>query len=132
MLMRLMDHWQLNTQQQAALLALNGSGQSTLTRYRRGMGGRQSRDQLERVNHLLGIHRQLRLLFPHNRDLAYRWMTTRNKAFDHLQPVEVIHRWGFSGLLMVRCYVDRACDAALFAGESPQELQGFKCRAAVR
>jgi hypothetical protein len=52
--------------------------------------------------------KNLRLLFPQNRDLAYRWMTTRNKAFENLTPVEVIRQWGFAGLLMVRAYLDRA------------------------
>ena len=54
------------------------------------------------------VAHHLRLLFPHNRDLAYRWMTTRNKAFDNLTPVEVVKEWGFAGLLMVRAYLDRA------------------------
>ncbi len=58
-----------------------------------------SRDQYERVG---------RLLFPKDRDLAYRWMSTRNKAFDNLTPVEVVKEWGFAGLLMVRGYLDRA------------------------
>jgi hypothetical protein len=31
----------------------------------------------------------MRLLCPQNRDLAYRWMSSRNKAFDNLTPVEV-------------------------------------------
>ena len=62
----------------------------------------------QRVGHLLGIHKNLRLLFPQNRDLAYRWMSTRNKAFDNLTPVEVVKAWGFAGLLMVRAYLDRA------------------------
>jgi hypothetical protein len=35
-------------------------------------------------------------------------MSTRNKAFDNLTPVEVIRHYGFAGLLMVRSYLDRA------------------------
>lgn len=58
--------------------------------------------------HLLAIHKNLRLLFPHNRALAYRWMTTRNRAFDNCTPTEVISERGFTGLLMVRAYLDRA------------------------
>ena len=57
---------------------------------------------------ILSIHQNLRLLFPQNRDLAYRWMTTRNKAFENLTPVEVVKESGFAGLLMVRGYLDRA------------------------
>jgi hypothetical protein len=35
-------------------------------------------------------------------------MSTRNKAFDNLTPVQVVRQWGFTGLLMVRSYLDRA------------------------
>jgi uncharacterized protein (DUF2384 family) len=79
-----------------------------LTRYRKGEAIGTSRDQYERVGHLLGIHKNLRLLFPQNRDLAYRWMSTRNKAFDNFAPVEVVKTQGFLGLLIVRAYLDRA------------------------
>ena len=106
--MTLLDHWALSTEDQAALLGLAASNRATLARYRRGEPIGTSRDQYERVGHLLGIHKNLRLLFPHQRELAYRWMSTRNRAFDNLTPVEVVRNWGFAGLLMVRAYLDRA------------------------
>jgi len=108
MVMTLFDHWKLTTEDQAALLGIASSNRAALTRYRKGEPIGTSRDQYERVGHLLGIHKNLRLLFPQNRDLAYRWMSTRNKAFDNLTPVDVIKEWGFAGLLMVRSYLDRA------------------------
>ena len=101
MVMALLEHWQLSTEDQAALLGIATNNRAALTRYRKGEAIGTSRDQYERVGHLLGIHKNLRLLFPQNRDLAYRWMSTRNKAFDNLTPVEVIKEWGFAGLLMV-------------------------------
>ena len=108
MVMTLFDHWKLSTEDQAALLGLAASNRAALSRYRKGEPIGTSRDQYERVGHLLGIHKNLRLLFPRNRDLAYRWMSTRNKAFENLTPVEVVKEWGFAGLLMVRAYLDRA------------------------
>jgi hypothetical protein len=108
MVMSLFDHWKLSTEDQAALLGIATSNRAALSNYRSGKPIGTSRDQYERVGHLLGIHKNLRLLFPQNRDLAYRWMTTRNKAFDNLTPVEVVRQWGFAGLLMVRGYLDRA------------------------
>ena len=108
MVMTLLDHWKLGTEDQAALLGIAASNRSALARYRRGEPIGTSRDQYERVGHLLGIHQNLRLLFPQNRELAYRWMCTRNRAFDNLTPVEVVKKWGFAGLLMVRAYLDRA------------------------
>jgi uncharacterized protein (DUF2384 family) len=108
MVMSLLDHWKLSTEDQAALLGIAASNRAALTRYRKGEPIGSNRDQYERVGHLLGIHKNLRLLFPQNRDLAYRWMTTRNKAFDNRTPVEVVKEWGFAGLLLVRAYLDRA------------------------
>ena len=108
MVMTLLDHWQLSTEDQAALLGIATSNRAALSNYRSGKPIGTSRDQYERVGHLLGIHKNLRLLFPQNRDLAYRWMSTRNRAFDHRTPVEVVKEWGFAGLLMVRAYLDRA------------------------
>lgn len=107
MVMTLLDHWNLSTEDQAALLGIAASNRAALSNYRSGKPIGTSRDQYDRVGHLLGIHKNLRLLFPHNRDLAYRWMSTRNKAFDNLTPVEVVKEWGFAGLLMVRGYLDR-------------------------
>jgi Protein of unknown function (DUF2384) len=108
MVMTLLDHWKLPTEDQATLLGLATSNRAALGRYRKGEAIGTSRDQFERVGHLLGIHKNLRLLFPQNRELAYSWMTTRNRAFDNLTPVETIKEWGFAGLLMVRAYLDRA------------------------
>lgn len=35
-------------------------------------------------------------------------MSTRNRAFDNLTPVELVKESGFVGLLIVRAYLDRA------------------------
>lgn len=108
MVMKLFDHWTLNTEDQLALLGLASTNRASLGRYRRGEPIGSSRDQLERVGHLLGIHKSLRLLFPQNPELLYGWMTTRNRAFDNRTPAEVIKDEGFAGLLLVRGYLDRA------------------------
>jgi|GEM_PF-165451 len=108
MVMNLFDHWNLSTEDQASLLGLATSNRAALTRYRKGEPVGTSRDQYERVGHLLAIHRNLRALFPENRELVYKWMSLRNRAFDNLTPVEVIREKGFAGLLMVRSYLDRA------------------------
>ncbi len=108
MVMVLFTHWQLPTEDQLALLGLSTTNRGALTRYRNGEPLAPNRDLLERVGILLGIHKSLRLLFPHNRELAYAWMTQRNRAFEGMTPVEAIKQWGFPGLLMVRSYLDKA------------------------
>ena len=107
MLMKLFDHWQLTTGQQLSLLGLSTDNRSALRRYRKGEALANDRDKLERAGILLGIHKSLRLLFSHNRELAYKWITNPNKAFQGLSPVELIERQGIIGMHMVRAYLDR-------------------------
>ena len=64
MVMTLLDHWKLSTEDQAALLGIAANNRSALSNYRSGKPIGTSRDQYERVGHLLGIHKNLRLLFP--------------------------------------------------------------------
>lgn len=105
LLTQLFEHWQLSTTEQAALLGLSLDNRSTLSRYRRGEPLADNRDLLDRVGHLLGIHKSLRILFPQDRDLAYRWMTTTNRRFG-TRPVDIVVEHGFEGLLALRRYLD--------------------------
>jgi len=107
MLMQLFEHWAISTEDQLDMLGLARDNRAALTRYRKGAPISTSRDANERAGHLLAIHKNLRLLFPHNRDLAYKWMSTRNRAFEGRTPVGVVKDYGFAGLLMVRSYLDR-------------------------
>jgi len=105
MVTQLFEHWRLSATEQAALLGLSADNRSTLARYRKGDPLADSRDLLDRVGHLLGIHKSLRILFPHDRDLAYRWMTMPNRRFG-ARPVDVVVERGFEGLLSLRRYLD--------------------------
>ena len=108
MLMRLFDHWSLSTEEQLSALGFATTNRAALSRFRKGEAITANRDTLERAGHLLNIHKNLRLLFPHNRELAYAWIKTRNRAFENLTPAQVICEFGFRGLLMVLAYLERA------------------------
>jgi transcriptional regulator with XRE-family HTH domain len=105
MLVTLLDHWNLPAADQAALLGLSAQSRSTVARYRRGEPLADSADLLARAGHLLGIHKALRILFPQDRDLAYRWVTTPNRRFGERAPLELMKQ-GFEGVLAVRRYLD--------------------------
>ena len=107
MLITLFEHWQLNSKEQLSLLGLAKSNRAQLARYSQGHPITNDRDKLERAGILLGIHKSLRLLFPHNRDLAYAWMKTPNRAFNGATPTQLIDQQGMIGLYMVRAYLDR-------------------------
>ena len=105
MIMRLFEHWKLSTAEQAAALGISPGSRSTLVRYRAGEPLADDRDLLDRASHLLGIHKSLRILFPHDRDLAYAWMTTSNRRLG-TRPIDLVVRHGFEGLLALRRYLD--------------------------
>lgn len=105
MLTRLLEHWGLTATEQAEVLGLSTGSRSTLGRYRNGEPLADNRDLLDRAGHLLGIHKSLRLLFPHDRDLAYRWMTQPNLRLGG-RPVDLVLERGFEGLLAVRRFLD--------------------------
>jgi transcriptional regulator with XRE-family HTH domain len=105
MVLTLFDHWGLSTAEQAALLGLSPDNRATIARYRRGEPFGDSRDLLERAGHLLGIHKSLRILFPHDRDLAYAWVKAPNQRLG-ATPLQIMIARGFEGLLAVRRYLD--------------------------
>ena len=105
MVAKLFDHWELPGPDQAALLGLSPDSRATIARYRRGEPLADNADLLARAGHLLGIHKALRITFPHDIDLAYRWVTTPNRRFGGQPPVATMKQ-GFEGLLAVRRYLD--------------------------
>ena len=105
MVLALFDCWGLATAEQAALLGLSPDNRATIARYRRGEPFGESRDLIERAGHLLGIHKSLRILFPHDRDLAYGWVKAPNRRLG-APPLEIMIARGFEGLIAVRRYLD--------------------------
>lgn len=106
MVMNLFDHWAIAAADQAILLGVSPQSRSTLARYRRGEPLADSADLLARAGHLLGIHKALRILFPQDRDLAYRWISAPNRRFGGAAPLEIMKRHGYEGILAVRRYLD--------------------------
>ncbi|MEI8362155.1 MAG: MbcA/ParS/Xre antitoxin family protein [Betaproteobacteria bacterium] len=108
MLLKMFDLWNLTSEEKLAALGLSTENRAALARYKKGDAISASRDMLDRAGNLLAIHKDLRLLFPNNPDLAYAWMKTRNKALHGNTPIGTIAEMGFPGLLYVRSYLDRA------------------------
>lgn len=105
MVVSLFDHWQIPAPDQASLLGLSPDSRATVARYRKGDPLADNTDLLARAGHLLGIHKALRILFPHDRDLAYRWVGTPNRRFGDRSPLETMKQ-GYEGILAVRRYLD--------------------------
>lgn len=104
MITKLFELWELPLEDQLAFLGI--SSRTTLTRYRKGGPFANRRDLLDRVGALLAIHRSLRILFSHNREIVYNWMTNPNREFEGHPPASVVREKGFLGLQIVRQYLE--------------------------
>jgi len=103
---QLLERWKLSAVDQATLLGLSANSRSTIARYRRGEPLADSPDLIARAGHLLGIHKALRIIFPHDRELAYRWVSAPNRRFGGEPPLAIMRRHGYEGILAVRRYLD--------------------------
>lgn len=68
MVMRLFELWQIPSTDQAALL---NRSLGSIRRYRSGGCISDEEEMCDRVATLLRIHKNLRILYPYNRDLVY-------------------------------------------------------------
>jgi hypothetical protein len=102
---RLFDLWGLDVASQSALLGFSPDSDAVVG-FREGAALPDDLVLMERVSHLLAIHERLRLMFPHNRELVYRWPNVPNRAFDNRSPVEIMIKQGVSGMVAVRGYLD--------------------------
>ncbi len=102
MLMRLFALWQISITDQAAILHRSIS---TIRRYQSGGCIGDDQAMLDRVGLLMGIHKNLRILYPYNRDLVYRWITAKNSTFDGQAPLDIIKKEE-EGLRVIRGYLE--------------------------
>lgn len=107
MVTRLFEHWGVDTGAQAELLGLSGGSRTAVSRYRRGTPLPESRDLIDRVGNLFGIHKSLRLLYPHNPELVYGWPKLRNATLDNYTPLEIMVEQGLPGIVAIRGYLDQ-------------------------
>jgi uncharacterized protein (DUF2384 family) len=103
------EHWRLKGDESAALL---GVSPSTWDRMAAGKWDQAlSQDQLTRVSAVLGLFKDLHLLFAD--EMADRWIRLRNKGplFENRAPIEAMIEGGIPMMLDVRRHVE-----ALVAG----------------
>jgi hypothetical protein len=103
MIIRLFDLWDLSMADQTELLGLSSS--RSIRRYRRGASFPTRRELIMKVGILIAIHKNLRVSFPRNREVVYRWPTIPNAAFGGGSPVDYVKEKGFDGLVGVHQYL---------------------------
>jgi len=103
--LRLSELWRLAVDQRRALLG--DISRPTYHNWQKGKVGTLTRDQLERISLVLGIHTGLKLLFADEAS-ATRWLTSPNRdlPFGGQSPLERALHGGMDDLYAVRRYID--------------------------
>lgn len=99
----LFERWGLTDAQAGTLLG--GISAKTFSRWRKGEYGRLTLDQSDRLSHLLGIHKALRIIFQ-DPERFYGWVTRENDAFGGKTALEVMLGGHMRDLERVRLYLD--------------------------
>jgi hypothetical protein len=97
--------WQLNTEEQRALLGW--PPESTFFKYKSGQIGTLSYDTLIRISLVLGIYKDLGILYPEP-ELAHRWvkLPNSNPLFGGRPALDVMTNGDIDGLYHVRRLLD--------------------------
>jgi hypothetical protein len=79
-------HYKLTRAQQAFLLGMKPTARV------RGLEDRKEipleADKFARVGMLMGIHKNLRVLYPENREVVYSWLRTKRPEFEGNSAIE--------------------------------------------
>ena len=99
------ERWRLPVADRCALLG--DLPRPTYYNWVKGRAGTLSRDQMERISLLLGIHKGLRLVFA-DEAAADRWMRADNRdmEFGGRSPLQRMLNGGIEDLYAVRRYLD--------------------------
>ena len=101
----LAELWALSVADRQTLLG--GISRQTYHNWQRGKAASLSRDQMERVSLLLGIHKGLKLLFADDAH-GLRWLKAANDdlAFGGASPLARALKGGIGDLHALRRYID--------------------------
>jgi hypothetical protein len=109
MVSRLFALWLISPADRLALLGLDGEHVSRLWEFENGAPLPDDETILDRVGRLLAIYKSLGLLYPHNEDVRYSWVSQANRALEGRTPLEVMVRGGLAGMDEVRRLLEWAC-----------------------
>jgi hypothetical protein len=102
---RIAERWGLDTDQERRLLG--SPSRSTFFRWKKCKDGQLSKDVLERISYVLGIYKDLHILFPQSQQ-ADAWVNWTNKAplFGGETALKRMLGGQVSDLFLVRQYLD--------------------------
>lgn len=108
--MNLFGYWNIPRSTQCSLLGIGLTNSNRLRAMENGtMGIPRGRDSQERISNLLAIHKNLRVLYPHNPEIRYGWVNMRNAKLHGCTPMEIMDAEGYIGIAKIRCFLNTNC-----------------------
>lgn len=98
---KIAERWGLSADEQIALLG--SPGRSTFFKWKKDGGGLPA-DTRERLSHILGIWKSLRIVFTQD-ERGEAWIRAQNRYFDGASALDVMLE-GMAGIIRVRRYLD--------------------------
>jgi Protein of unknown function (DUF2384) len=99
------QHWGLN--EKDCMVLLGGPSRATYYNWKKGEAGKLSKDTIDRLSYIVGIHKALRILIP-NEAIARAWIKNANDAplFAGQAPLALMLSGNLVDLFRVRSYLD--------------------------
>jgi len=105
--MKVLDSWNLTTEQTVQILGLSRQTKKRqLDKYRTLKAFPKEELIVKRLSHLVGISDALRTTFPRNVNMSEKWMKTQHRRFNNETPLSIILEQGIDGLCRVRAELD--------------------------
>lgn len=105
--MKVLDTWNLTTEQTVAVLGLSShTRKRELDKYRTLKAFPKNEMIVKRLSHIVGISDALRTTFPRNINMSEKWMKSKHRRFDNETPLNIILEEGINGLYKVRSELD--------------------------
>lgn len=97
--------WGLN--EKDCLILLGEPSRATYYNWKKGEVGKLSKDTIDRLSYIVGIHKALRILIP-NEEIACAWIKNANDAplFAGQAPLVLMLSGSLVDLFRVRSYLD--------------------------
>ena len=106
-IMRLLDDWELTSDEVICLLNLEDVSKRHLEKYRSGAESFPESEELaKKLDHIAGIANALMTTFPKNKYMARVWLNTPHRRLSNKTPLEKVLIDGLNGLVWVRSELD--------------------------
>ena len=105
---QIVEKWKLTNEQKSQLLGWTyAHKRSVIDAMKRGDKAVDlDLDKLQRMIEVLHIHKNLRILFPHQRNFVYEWVHEKRERFGNFSAIDMMLTDGLLGMAAVRRYLD--------------------------